>query len=106
MDGEFVHGNSIMLDLNEEEGVRSSPGCSDRVCLECLNVEESPNQSLILELIPESSGKFVSGVSRSLSCWYTNALSLNTEKLSDIRAECLNTNYDVRFVSETWFNDQ
>ena len=22
------------------------------------------------------------------------------------RAECANTNYDVRFVSETWFNDQ
>ena len=53
-----------------------------------------------------NNGKSVSGVSSGLSCWYTNATSLNKEKLNELRAECLDTNYDIRFVTETWFNDQ
>jgi hypothetical protein len=104
--GNCVQCSSEPLDFEEDEVVRSSPELSDRVCTEVLTMEESSNQSLLSELITEGSGKFVSGVSRSLSCWYTNATSLNTEKLSEIRAECININYDIRFVSETWFNDQ
>ena len=104
--GKRVQCSSISLDFEEDEVVRSSPELSDQLCSEVETLEEFSNQSLLLELIPEGSGKFVSGVSRSLSCWYTNATSLNTEKLSEIRAECINTNYDIRFVSETWFNDQ
>ena len=84
-----------------------SPGNSDQVCLEVLSVEDSSNQSLLSGSISNGIGKSVSGVSNSLSCWYTNATSLNNpDKLSELRSECLDTNYDIRFVSETWFNDQ
>ena len=71
--------------------------------MEVSNIEGPHNLSL-LRLPP--TGKSSSGVSRSLSCWYTNATSLNSGKLNDLRAECIDTDYDVRFVSETWFNKE
>ena len=73
------------------------------MCSDTLEVEQSHDQS-ILGLIPK--GKSVSGVSGNLSCWYTNATSLNSTKLDDLRAECLDTDYDIRFVTETWFNKE
>jgi len=69
-----------------------------------MDIEDSQNQSL-LRLKPK--GKSFSGVSGlSLSCWYTNATSLNSGKLNDLRAECIDTDYDIRFVTETWFNQE
>ena len=83
--------------------IRSVPGSDNRVCMAALDIEESQNQSL-LGILPI--GKSLSGVSGRLSCWYTNVTSLNSEKLNDLRAECLDTDYDIRFVSETWFNKE
>jgi len=70
---------------------------------ERMEIEKSLDQSLILR---PNKGKSESGVSSGLSCWYTNATSLTPEKLDELRAECIDTSYDVRFVTETWFNDQ
>ena len=67
---------------------------------------ESPIRSPLLSIVPRNTGKSFSRVLSGLSCWYTNATSLNSDKLDELRAECLDTNYDVRFVTETWFNDQ
>lgn len=30
----------------------------------------------------------------------------DTDKISELRNECLNTDYDIRFVAETCFDDQ
>ena len=92
---------SNSLDSDEDSVRRSSPGIVDQVCSEILIVEDSFNQSLLSGLLPK--GKSFSGVSGGLSCWYTNATSLNN-KIDVFRAECVDTNYSVRFVSETWFN--
>ena len=42
----------------------------------------------------------------SLSCWYTNATSLNSDKLDELRILCDNTEPDILFVTETWFNEK
>ena len=92
------------LDLEEDNVCRSASGSSDRMCTSVMDIEDSHDQSL-LRLTPK--GKSISGVSNtSLSCWYTNATSLNTGKLNDLRAECIDTDYDIRFVTETWFNQE
>ena len=41
-----------------------------------------------------------------LSCWYTNATSLNTDKLDELRIICANTEPDILFTTETWFNEK
>ncbi len=83
--------------------VRSSPMLKEATGFERMEIEKSLDQSLILR---PNKGKSESGVSSGLSCWYTNATSLTPEKLDELRAECIDTSYDVRFVTETWFNDQ
>ncbi len=90
-----------LLDSEEVNVVRSLPELCDPVCSEILEMEESLNRSRLFGL---PNGKSVSGVLGGLSCWYTNASSLNY-KLGELESECVDTNYDVRFVSETWFND-
>ena len=90
------------LDSIEAPVVSSSP-MSDGVCFEIIEIEKSPNQSLLLR---SNNSKPVSEGSSGLKCWYTNATSLTSEKLDELRAECVDTAYDVRFVTETWFNDQ
>ena len=90
-----------LLDSEEDNVVRSLPELCDPVCSEILEMEESLNRSRLFGL---PNGKSVSGVMGGLSCWYTNASSLNN-KLGELESECVDTNYDVRFVSETWFND-
>ena len=98
-------GCSFLSQESEEDNVfRSEPGNTDQMCIETEILDTSPNRSLLSGL-PQN-GKSVSGVSGGLTCWYTNATSLNKEKLNELRAECLDTDYDIRFVSETWFNDQ
>ena len=99
---DLVQCSSYSLDSDEDSVMRSSPEIVGQVCSEFLTVEDSLNRSLLLG-VPK--GKSVSGFSGGLSCWYTNATSLNN-KMDVFRAECVDTNYDVRFVSETWFNDQ
>jgi hypothetical protein len=104
--GTFVDSEQcslISLDSEEEDVIRSSPGLTDHVCTEVLTIEESSDRSLLSGLTPK--GKSVSEVSGGLSCWYTNAGALHS-KMGDFESECINTDYDVRFVSETWFNDQ
>ena len=41
-----------------------------------------------------------------LSCWYTNATSLNSDKLDELRIVCANTEPDILFITETWFNEK
>ena len=39
-----------------------------------------------------------------LKCWYTNATSLNQDKLDELRVMCADAGPDIIFISETWFN--
>ena len=89
------------LDSMDVSVIRSSLMLNEAVCFDRLEIERSPNQSLLF-----GSNKAVYEESSGLSCWYTNATSLTPGKLDELRAECIDTAYDVRFVSETWFNDQ
>ena len=43
--------------------------------------------------------------SSSLKCFYTNATSLNTNKLAELQVKANTNNYDLIFISETWFNE-
>jgi hypothetical protein len=43
-------------------------------------------------------------LSGCLKCWYTNATSLNQDKLDELRAMCADMGPDIIFISETWFN--
>ena len=88
----------MRLDSDEGEVSRSVTVSSDQVCSEVLEIEGSHNQST-LTVLPR--GKSLSRASGGLSCWYTNATSLNPSKLNDIRAECIDTDFDIRFVTET-----
>ena len=97
---ELLRCCSYSLDSDEDEVFRTSPRVVDQVCTEVLDIEGSLNCSLLSEIRPK--GKSVSGVSFELSCWYTNAGALSSRKLDEIRSECIDTHYDVRFVSETW----
>ena len=94
-----------MLSSENENVVRSSQQQFILPSYEILAVE-SPIRSPLLSIVPRNTSKSISRVLSGLSCWYTNATSLNSDKLDELRAECLDTNYHVRFVTETWFNDQ
>ena len=40
----------------------------------------------------------------SLKCWYTNATSLNAEKLDELRVICADKEPDIIFITETWYD--
>jgi len=41
-----------------------------------------------------------------LKCWYTNACSLNEEKLDELRLVIAQSAPDIIFITETWFKPE
>lgn len=41
-----------------------------------------------------------------LKCWYTNATSLNAEKLDELRVICADIEPDIIFITETWYDSR
>ena len=99
--GERVNERSNELHIEEIEMDRSSRGGGTQMRVESYDL--SPLDRSLLQVNVESGISKPRGVLNCLKCWYTNATSLNQDKLDELRAMCSDASPDIIFISETWY---
>ena len=97
---ELVNEFSTELSGDQIEVDRSSGEDLTQMRFESYDLSP-PDRSFIQA--EEETGKPKRGVTNCLKCWYTNATSLNQEKLDELRAMCADEDFDIIFISETWY---